>query len=71
MPPENPNEFVHIKHSEVKAFGGPVTRQAFEDVYRHKGWQVATPEEVAKAEESTRVASLAADTTASAGKEKK
>jgi hypothetical protein len=38
--------FVHIKHPDIAAIGGPVTQKAFDDLYEAKGWKVATAEEV-------------------------
>lgn len=56
MPPD-PNELIHIKHASVKGFGGPVTRQALDEVWSAKGWTEASTDEVAKAEaKATRAA---------------
>lgn len=46
MPEHDPNELVHIKHPQIKAIGGPVTRQAFDDIHAAKGWSVATEADV-------------------------
>lgn len=50
MPDTDPNEFVYITHNNVNAIGGPVTRQAFEEVHKAKGWKLATAEQVEAAE---------------------
>lgn len=36
-------DFVTMTHPDIDAPGGPVTRQAYEDIYQHKGWVVADP----------------------------
>lgn len=70
MPPD-PNELIHIKHPQVKTLGGPVTRQALDEVFSHNGWTAATEADVAKAAESDRLAGITgATSTAAAGKEK-
>ena len=42
----DPNEFVYIKHKDVDGVGGPVTRQAYEEVHKPKGWTLAKQDEV-------------------------
>ncbi len=37
------DEFLTMTHPDIDAPGGPVTRQAYEDIYRHKGWLIAEP----------------------------
>lgn len=39
-------EFVTMTHPDIDAPGGPVSRQAYEDIYRHKGWVEADPSAV-------------------------
>lgn len=36
-------EFVTMTHPDIDATAGPVTRQAYEEVHRHKGWVVVDP----------------------------
>lgn len=36
-------DFVTMTHPDIAVPGGPVSRQAYEDTYRHKGWVVADP----------------------------
>lgn len=36
-------EFVTMTHPDIDAPAGPVTRQAFEEVHRHKGWVLVDP----------------------------
>ncbi len=36
-------EFVTMTHPDIDATAGPVTRQAYEDVHRHKGWVAVDP----------------------------
>lgn len=43
-------EFIYIKHSEIEVLGGPVTRASL-PLYEQRGWEEATPEEVATHEE--------------------
>ena len=50
MADTDPNEFVYITHNNVNAIGGPVTRRAFEEVHKAKGWKLATAEQVEAAE---------------------
>jgi hypothetical protein len=56
--PDDPNEMIHIKHPNVKAFGGPVTRHALDEVWRHKGWEAASADEVARSGEKARLDDL-------------
>lgn len=43
----DPNEFVHIKHADTEAIGGPVTREALDTIHSHKGWSEAKPDDTA------------------------
>lgn len=36
-------EFVTMTHPDIDAPSGQVTRQAYEEVHRHKGWVVVDP----------------------------
>ena len=70
MPPD-PNELIYIKHAGIKTLGGPVTRQALDEVHQHLGWSEASESDVAKATEADRVAGITgAAPAATAGKEK-
>jgi hypothetical protein len=33
------DEFVYMTHSGTEAVGGPVTKQAYEQVWKDKGWK--------------------------------
>ena len=50
MPDPDPNEFVRMTHPNIEAISRPVTRQAFDEIYKAKGWKLATAEESAAAE---------------------
>ena len=58
----DPNEFVYIKHPKVNAVGGPVTRQAFEEVHKAKGWTLAKADDVPDDAEPIPVAPSAVNT---------
>lgn len=51
MADQDPNEFVHIKLAEHGADVPPgrVTRKAFEDVWKGRGWQLVSEEDAALA----------------------
>lgn len=48
----DPNEFVRMTHPSIDTVSGQVTREAFEDVYKDKGWKLATADETAAADAS-------------------
>lgn len=39
-------EFVYIKHPDVGTLGGPVTKQALDEIYSKDGWTEANAEEI-------------------------
>lgn len=39
-------QFLYIKKEGIETLGGPVTREAFVQIYQPKGWQEATSEDV-------------------------
>lgn len=39
-------DFIYIKHPDIQALGGPVTREALTEVFEDKGWLEASDEEV-------------------------
>lgn len=41
-----PDQFVYIKHDDVATLGGPVTKQALDEIYSKNDWRAATEEEV-------------------------
>lgn len=68
MPPDpDPTELVYIKHPQVKALGGPVTRESIDYLWSRKGWTEASPKEVAKAEQAAADAALGTVVTDSKG----
>lgn len=44
--PHPSHEFIHITHPDVDAVGGPVTREAFENDHKPKGWKEAAAADV-------------------------
>lgn len=52
----DPNELVRIIHPHTAAIGGPVTRQAHDQVWQHKGWTILDQEDAAAASEDERIA---------------
>lgn len=36
-------EYLTMRHPDIDALAGPITRQAFDDVHRHKGWVEVDP----------------------------
>ena len=40
MPDPDPDEMVFIRHPEVDALGGPVTRLAFDTEHSKRGWTI-------------------------------
>lgn len=46
----DPNEFVRMTHPQVKAVSGQVTRRAYEEVHKAKGWRLASAEQAAAAD---------------------
>lgn len=33
-------EFVIMRHPKIEGSSGPTTRKAFEEIHRHKGWEL-------------------------------
>jgi hypothetical protein len=50
MADQDPNELVYIVNPKVEAIGGPVTRQALDEVHSAKGWREASAQQVQAAE---------------------
>lgn len=50
MAEADPREFIRMTHSAVKAPSGLVTRKAFEQIHKAKGWKEASAEDAAAAE---------------------
>lgn len=74
MPPD-PNDLVRIKHPDVDAIGGPVTRASVDETWKHLGWSVLSADEEATYLERRRIAELTGQpiekvTATSAGKGK-
>ncbi len=64
MADQDPNELVYIVHPKVEAIGGPVTRQALDDVHSAKGWKEASAAQVAAAEAGDLTVTTKADAAA-------
>ncbi len=50
MPEYDPDEFVRMTHPTVDTVSGRVTRQAFEEVHKAKGWKIASAEDAEAAD---------------------
>lgn len=35
-----PDDFVSMWHPDIESIGGPVSRKAWEEIHRHKGWLI-------------------------------
>lgn len=68
----DPNEMVCIKHPDIAALGGPVSRASVDQTWQHLGWSIVTGEEADAHAEAKRIASLTGQplNTAKAGKDK-
>lgn len=68
----DPNEMVCIKHPDIAALGGPVSRASVDQTWKHLGWSIVTGEEADAHTEARRIAVLTGQplNTAKAGKDK-
>ena len=42
VPDDGVSEFIYMKHPQVESVAGPIRRESFEALWRHKGWEITS-----------------------------